>query len=267
MRATPDTEPAAGVARGRVPLLIAHRGYPRRYPENSVVGIRAALACGAAAVECDVQLSADHRPVVVHDADLGRTAGVAGDVRDMTAAALAAIEVNETARLGPRFQGTRIPRLHEIVGIARGHPEAIFFLDVKRASLRRFGVDVVLNAILAEIDAADPSWVVVSFDRHVAETARARGVTRTGWVLDDWNDMPEGASRALVPDYLFCAARTVPSGASLPAGHWKWAIYDINDPAEAVDFAERGADFVETDAIGEMLASPLLKPQPPAPRP
>jgi glycerophosphoryl diester phosphodiesterase len=241
-----------------VPQLIAHRGYPRNFPENSIAGIRAALAAGAVAIECDVHLSADHQPVVIHDAALQRTAGIAGDVRDMTHAELARVEVNETARFGPRFSATNIPHLREIVTIARQHPAVTFFLDVKRASLRRFGNDVVLDAILAEIGADTASWVIVSFDRALLERSRVRSAVRVGWAVDSWDDVAKGALHALGPDYVFCAARAVPAAAPLPAGRWLWVVYDVDDPSTALDFGTRGADFVETDAIGEMLASPLL---------
>ena len=256
------TEDLPRSARGPVPRLIAHRGSPLHYPENSVAGIEAALATGAAAFECDVQLSADRQPVIIHDADLQRTAGVAGDVRDMTAAELARVEVNETARLGPRFHGTHIPHLREIVAIARTHPAVTFFLDVKRASLRRFGNDAVLDAILAKMGTHSTSWVIVSFDRTLVERSRSRGVAHVGWVVDSWNDVAQGALHALAPDYVFCAAQNVPAVVPLPAGRWKWVIYDVNEPAAALDYGRRGAEFVETDAIGEMLASPLLQPHP-----
>ena len=257
-RATPVTEDPPRFACGPVPRLIAHRGYPLHYPENTVAGIEAALAAGAAGVECDVQLSADHQPMIIHDADLLRTAGVAGDVRDMTVAELARVEVNETARLGPRFHGTPIPHLREIVAIARAHPAVTFFLDVKRASLRRFGNDTVLDAILAEMGTHNTSWVIVSFDRTLVERSRTRGVARVGWVVDSWDDVTQGALHALAPDYVFCAAQDVPADVPLPAGRWKWVIYDVNEPAAALDYGRRGAEFVETDAIDAMQASPLL---------
>jgi hypothetical protein len=83
-----------------------------------------------------------------------------------------------------------------------------------------------------------------------------------GWVLDNWSGAALHALHALAPDYVFCAARDVPAGAQLPGGGWRWVIYDVNDPAAALEYGARGADCVETDAIGEMLAAPLLRPPP-----
>lgn len=249
-------------APGTVPRLIAHRGYPLHYPENSLAGFHAALAAGATAVECDLQLSADHQPMIIHDADLQRTAGVPGDVRELTGAELAGVEVNEPARLGARFHGTRIPRLQELVALARTRPALEFFLDVKRASLRRFGNDAVLDAVLSVIDAGSPSWVIVSFDRGFLERSRHRCAAPIGWVVERPDIATLAVLRTLEPDYAFCAARNLPIAETLPRGNWQWVIYGVDDPALALELGARGADCVETDAIGELLASPLLRPSP-----
>ena len=41
--------------------LIAHRGYPAHYPENTLIGLEAAIKAGAERIEFDIQLSADSR--------------------------------------------------------------------------------------------------------------------------------------------------------------------------------------------------------------
>ncbi|NOZ93837.1 MAG: glycerophosphodiester phosphodiesterase [Acidobacteria bacterium] len=49
------------------PLIIGHRGFRARYPENSVAGVRAALAAGADGVEIDIRPTADGVWVAHHD--------------------------------------------------------------------------------------------------------------------------------------------------------------------------------------------------------
>ena len=41
----------------KIPQLVGHRGYMAEYPENTLVGIEAALQTGACLVEFDVQMS------------------------------------------------------------------------------------------------------------------------------------------------------------------------------------------------------------------
>ena len=48
----------------RIPELVAHRGYPQHYPENTLIGIEAAITAGARFIDVDVQLSADRVPVL-----------------------------------------------------------------------------------------------------------------------------------------------------------------------------------------------------------
>ena len=60
------------------PRLVAHRGFSERYPENTRIGLKAALQAGADAIEFDVQFSKDGIPMVIHDNTLQRTASVEG---------------------------------------------------------------------------------------------------------------------------------------------------------------------------------------------
>lgn len=49
------------------PLIIGHRGFPARHPDNSLAGVRAALTAGADGVEVDVRPCADGAWVCHHD--------------------------------------------------------------------------------------------------------------------------------------------------------------------------------------------------------
>jgi glycerophosphoryl diester phosphodiesterase len=58
------------------PLIVAHRGSSALAPENTLAAFKRAIEDGAEGIEFDVQLSVDGVPVVIHDFDLGRTAGI-----------------------------------------------------------------------------------------------------------------------------------------------------------------------------------------------
>ena len=55
------------------PLLIGHRGYASRAPENTLPSFQLALAAGADLIELDYHHSRDGVPVVIHDRLLDRT--------------------------------------------------------------------------------------------------------------------------------------------------------------------------------------------------
>lgn len=236
------------------PELIAHRGYALRYPENTLPSLRAAIQAGAWHVEFDVQVTADGVPVLLRDADLWRTAGVARNVLDMSFAEVMQVEVNEADRLGGRFRGVHIPLLSEAVALLEEHPNVTAFVEIKGASLNRFGIDRVVARILEVLQPVLDRCVIVSFDRLAIERARETGAPAIGWVLEEWGEEARTIAERLKPEYLLCDYRMVPDDPGLWPGPWRWALYEVIDPQLALGLAACGAQLVATMAIKEMLA-------------
>ena len=105
-----------------VPFLIAHRGFSTVAPENTLAAFEAAIDAGAEILECDVQLTADGVPVIVHDPTLDRTTDGSGAVRDLAWSEVAELEAGYPASFGDRYRGQRVPRLDELFDLARGAP-------------------------------------------------------------------------------------------------------------------------------------------------
>jgi len=238
-----------------VPRLIAHRGYPQSYPENTLPSLEAALRLGASSVEFDVQLSGDAVPMVIHDETLDRTTDAHGPVAEWLSGALAGVDAGEPARLGARFRATALPTLAAVVELLSDWPGTTVFVELKRASLERFGVSQVLGRVQAALAPIARRCVIISFEAAAVAAARAAGLS-CGWVFEQWTDTSRRQARALAPDYLFTDYRCV--AGTLWPGRWQWALYDIVDPQLALDWAGRGAGFIETWAVGEMLEHPVL---------
>jgi glycerophosphoryl diester phosphodiesterase len=234
--------------------LVAHRGYAARYPENSLAALDAALAAGVRWLECDVQLSADHVPVLLHDADLVRTAGDPRNVFDLDAATLDAISVHEPLRLGREFEPTPVPRLVDAVALLSEHARATLFVEVKEESIERFGLDPVIDAVRAVLS---HDCVLISFHDGAVRRASECGL-RTGWVMPEWSDRARAIATELEPDFLFTNIKRVPDGVALWSGPWRWAAYDAKTADEALAMAARGFGFVETKAVGELLLDPRI---------
>ena len=60
------------------PRWFAHRGAGRLAPENTLAAFRVGAGHGYRAFECDVKLSADGVPFLLHDAELDRTTDATG---------------------------------------------------------------------------------------------------------------------------------------------------------------------------------------------
>jgi glycerophosphoryl diester phosphodiesterase len=247
------------------PTLIAHRGYAARYPENTLPAFQAAAQAGARWLEFDVQLSADRVPVLLHDTTLDRTAGQPGAVFDLTARQLSAISVGEPGRFGTQFVDVMLPTLAEVVVWLITQPQLQAFVEIKTESIQRFGVEAVHVAVMRALEPVRERCVLISFDDAFLFAARLatpmEASMRIGWVAFDWTDDCARRARALAPDFLFANhTRLPPEPQPLWLGAWQWVVYEVADPTQALALAARGIAFVETMAIGELLADARLSP-------
>ncbi len=242
------------------PKLIAHRGYALRYPENTLESLEAAIEAGAGYVEFDVQLTKDGVPVLMHDAELWRTARIDRSVLDMTLEQLKDVWVNETARFGPQFGEIHAPTLAEVVELLKKYSKVTAFVEIKRESLNRFGTDKVVEPVMTVLEPVAGRCVFISFALEAIRQARERDAERVGWVLSEWTLMAREAAERFQPGYLFCNYRMIPDEEALWPGPWNWALYEVIDPELALGLAARGAGFIETMAIGEMLTDLRLAP-------
>src|SRR6266566_3006852 len=176
--------------------LVAHRGYTRHYPENTLVGVEAAMRAGARYVEIDVQLTADEVPVLFHDRSLHRVCGVDGAVHDYTAAQLKRFKAMEFDRFGYKFAAERIPTLAEFAQLLTRYPEVTAFVELKREGLERYGISTVLARIERPLAAIRARCVIISFDIAALAAARARWPI-VGAVVDHWHERTQPAIRQL----------------------------------------------------------------------
>lgn len=238
----------------RLPDLIAHRGNAAEYPENTLPALRSALELGVRFVEFDVQLTADRQPVLLHDANLQRTAGVDRDASTMTLAELVEIPVNEEQRFQKRFTDVGIPTLAQAVHVIESHPAATAFVELKRSSLRAFGHDLMVRKVCEALKPIARQCVIISFDLAAIHHVRQVSQYRVGWVLSEYSSLSALKCEALSPDYVFCDHKLLTeSTARLWRGPWRWAIYEVTSRQLAAELAARGARLVETMEVRKML--------------
>lgn len=235
--------------------LVAHRGYPAAFPENTLLGYDQAAMHGAAWVETDVQCTRDGVPVLYHDADTRRLSGRRGRLYEWTLAQLEELSAHYPDRFGDRFEGVPIPTLKAFAGWLAQHPSVAAFIEIKKESLKKFGIEPVMERVIDVLEGVEERCVIISFDDRCVEYAAARrSAIRAGWVLPAWNAATERRASELSPEFLFADGALLPdSPEDLWQGPWAWAVYVVDDLARALSHVERGAHFVETDAIGDVL--------------
>jgi len=239
-----------------LPAIIAHRGNAFEFPENTLEALSSAVDLGLHHLEFDVQLTADLMPVLLHDADLARVAGRSDSVHDLTSEALASIPVGEIARLGGLHADVRAPTLAQVVEALADWPDVTAFVEVKRASIRRFGREAVLTRIAGALAPVLDRCVLISFDVVSVKILRAMSGARIGWVLSGYDEVSRTEAAALSPEFLFANHERLPPAPSpLWRGPWDWAIYEVRDLETALECRVRGARYVETMDVRGLLAA------------
>ncbi|MFQ5589419.1 MAG: glycerophosphodiester phosphodiesterase family protein, partial [Nitrospiria bacterium] len=188
----------------RIPQLVAHRGYAACFPENTLLSMAKAVESGARFLECDVQLCADGTPVLFHDASLERTTGVQKNLLDCSYATVQSLDTCERSKFGERFvgQGLTIPALADFITFLKSVPQVRTFIELKNESLRRHGVDAVLDIVFPIIQPAFKQCILIAYDAQVLRAARKRGVHQCGWVLTTWDNASHQEAKILAPDIL-----------------------------------------------------------------
>ena len=162
-------------------LNIAHRGASQDAPENTLAAFDHAASLGVDGFECDVHLSSDGVPVVIHDATLDRTTAGSGPVTARTAKELGAIDAG--ARFGEadgfpfRESGHGVPKLADLLD---RHPDIPIVVEIKGDDPQV--VPVIVSALRAS--RRPGRYVVGGFSQPVLDAIRRVAP-----------ELPTGASR------------------------------------------------------------------------
>lgn len=147
---------------------IAHRGLSSLRPENTLSAFSAAVENLAKGIECDVQLSADGVPIILHDATLNRTTNGKGKVRASILSALKQLDAGSW--FSPEFAGETIPTLQEVLELLQPTPLKLY-AEIKET---KFWSDADIEKLLKMIASLD--WesrcIVASFDANFLQQVR-----------------------------------------------------------------------------------------------
>ena len=232
------------------PLWIAHRGAGKLAPENTLAAFRVGASHGYRAFECDVKLSADGVPCLLHDATLQRTTSGRGVAARLSWSDLSRLDAGGWHSRG--FAGEPIPSL---VGIAAYCLRSGYALDIE---IKPTPGDEALTGRVVATEAAR-LWagqavppLLSSFSVDALRTARdAAPQLPRALLLDSlragWFEQAEALGCvAVVTNYSVMDAAVVTRlhGAGLRA-----LVYTVNDPAEAHRLMALGIDGIITDAV------------------
>ena len=132
------------------PWVVAHRGDSRYFPENTMSSFRSAIEKGAQMLECDVQLSRDRVPVIIHDASLERTTSGRGKVCEWNFDELRQLDCGSW--FSKKFVGEIILSLNKMLEAVSG--QVLLNLEIKSESVesetRPDGIESLLCEMVHE---------------------------------------------------------------------------------------------------------------------
>ncbi len=240
------------------PLWIAHRGAGQLAPENTLAAFRCGASHGHTAFECDVKLSADGVPFLLHDATLERTTGAPGLAGDRTWAELSRLDAG--AWHSAAYAGETIPTLEAIASYVRANGHALN-IEIKPTPGHETRTGQVVGQAAAVLWAgADPPPLLSSFRAEALAGARQAAPALPRALLVDtlWAGWFEVAAD------LGCAAVVAHHGlmdaaliGRLHAARLRALVYTVNEAERAQQLIDAGIDGIVTDAVDRLMANPL----------
>lgn len=232
------------------PFWIAHRGAGELAPENTLAAFRAGAGHGYRAFECDVKLSADDHPFLLHDTTLDRTTGARGAAGDRSWDELSRLDAGSWHSRA--FAGEPLPSLEAIARFVQANGFALN-IELKPTPGRELETgSVVAHHVLRQWAEAAVLPLLSSFrPEALAGAMEAAGRVPRALLLDTlWNGWLDIARslrcRAIVTNYGVMDESLL---AQIHETGMRALVYTVNDPARARWLEELGIDGIITDAV------------------
>jgi glycerophosphoryl diester phosphodiesterase len=232
------------------PRWVAHRGAGKLAPENTLAAFRLGAAHGYRAFECDVKLSADGVPFLLHDATLQRTTSATGTAGEHLWSELSQLDAGSWH--GRLFAGEPLPTLTGVAAFVQ-HNGFALNIEIKPTP----GHEALTGRVVAEhaarlwADQAVPP-LLSSFRPESLLAAREAAPHLPRALLIDalWTGWFEMASSlgcvAVVTNHQLMDAELL---AKVRAAGWRALVYTVNEPADAQRLLALGIDGLITDAV------------------
>lgn len=232
------------------PRLIAHRGVPKRLPENTLLGFRQAVEDGADILETDLWVTADGVIVCHHDRTLERVTDRAGAIPELT------LEEVKRARVSRSDHGAFelsdvVPTLDEL--LAAVPPAVGLVLELKDPGLATAGAAQLLADTIASRVAAG-TVMLLSFEADLLWAAR-RCDPRV-WIgfIEEYGPQPRFAGNGVGTIPQAMAANPSYMAAARAQGLWVCPLDPEPEP-RLPWYRQLGVDALLTDDVAVTRAA------------
>ncbi len=233
-----------------LPRWIAHRGAGKLAPENTLAAFRLGARHGYRAFECDVKLSQDGVPFLLHDDTLDRTSNGHGVAGDQPWLALSQLDAGSWHSRS--YAGETLPTLHAIAAYVQRNGFALN-VEIKPTPGQELLTGQVVAEVCQRLWAAQTSPLLFSSFRPDS----LRGAQETApsipraLLLDTlwpgWMDVAKALHCvAVVTNHKLMDAALL---AQLHAAQLRGLCYTVNEPADVQRLLALGVDGLITDAV------------------
>ncbi len=232
------------------PFWIAHRGAGKLAPENTLAAFRRGASHGYRMFECDVKLSADGVPFLLHDATLQRTTDGDGTAGDLAWSELSQLDAGSWHSRA--YAGEPLPTLANLARWCRANGH-LLDIEIKPTP----GVEERTGQVVADTaarlwqGAATPPLLTSFRPEALRGAAMAAPQLPRGLLLDTlWNGWADIARqldcRAIVCNHALWDAALV---AQVHGMGMRALSYTVNDEWAAERLVQLGTDGIVTDRV------------------
>jgi glycerophosphoryl diester phosphodiesterase len=213
-------------------LKVGHRGARAYEPENTLRSFKKALELGVDAVELDVRKTKDNEIVVIHDADVKRTADGEGLVSNLT--------LREIKTLSSE-KNEKIPTLEEALDFL--NKKVKVFIELKEAGIEEQVVSLVKKKDLLK------NIVIVSFlEDALKKVKEIDPEVETGLIYAKHKN-PLKAALELKAQWLLAFYKFTHT-ANVQKAHengLKVIVWTVNTAGEVAEMVKKGVDGIASD--------------------
>lgn len=122
-------------------LVCGHRGFPAKFPQNTLVSFAGAIAVGCDRIEYDLHWTSDRKLVVCHNDTVDSTSNGTGKIADMTFGEIRKLDFGRWK--DERFAGTPIPEFREVLELTNKLAPQLFHLVELKVDSIDYAEDVL----------------------------------------------------------------------------------------------------------------------------
>lgn len=244
-----EFEKRKAILKSPYPHICAHRGLSYSTPENTMPAFGAAIALGVHEIELDLWLSKDGIPVICHDPDLKRIAGVKSLIKEMNWKDIKDLDCGVWK--GTQWQNIRLSCFDEVVEFIDGR--VIMNIHIKDPGIDGKLVKIVSD-IIHEKCLIETSYIAGEKDVLAYALKYAYDIDRA--CLDNQDNPEKGIKIALNYKCSRIQFRRNALEENIKEAKKAGLICNLfysNDPQDAKYYVSKGIDVILTDCANVLI--------------